>query len=76
MTETVVTTGSDSEIDAELLSEAQRQISAASPNAAINEALRRLVEHERAKRRRAMERTQQMVDEGHLDLSRLDDIDE
>ena len=70
MTETVIKSDTD-EIDEELLSEAQRQISA-SPNAAINEALRRLVMEERAKRRAALERSQQMVDEGLLDFSQLE----
>jgi Arc/MetJ family transcription regulator len=72
MTETVIKTGAGHEIDEELLVEAQRQIGAASPNSAINEALRRLVEQERAKRRQALERAQQMSDEGLFDYSALD----
>jgi Arc/MetJ family transcription regulator len=60
------------EIDQELLAEVQRQISATSLNGAINEALRRLVEQERAKRRAALEKLQQMHDEGLFDYSRLD----
>jgi macrodomain Ter protein organizer (MatP/YcbG family) len=52
------------EIDLELLVEARRQISASSINATINEALRRLVEEERNKRRAAREQLQQMRDEG------------
>lgn len=59
-------------IDQELLAEAQRHISARSPNAAINEALQRLVDSERAKRRAAMERLHQMHDEGAFDYSRVD----
>jgi Arc/MetJ family transcription regulator len=66
----------EEEIDAELLAEAQRQISAPSLNAAINEALRRLVEEERGKRRAAMERLQRMHDEGLFDYSHLDAAEE
>ncbi|MEU8608973.1 type II toxin-antitoxin system VapB family antitoxin [Actinoplanes sp. NPDC048791] len=66
----------EEEIDAELLAEAQRQISAPSLNAAINEALRRLVEEERGKRRAAMERLQRMHDEGLFDYSQLDAAEE
>ena len=64
------------EVDQDLLDEAQRQICASSPNAAINEALRRLVEEERAKRRRALARLRQLHDEGAFDYSRLDEADE
>ena len=71
----VVTKPDSEQIDEELLVEAQRQIAVASPNAAINEALRRLVKEERTRRRRALERTQQMADEGLLDFSKLDDVD-
>ncbi|MEU8236577.1 type II toxin-antitoxin system VapB family antitoxin [Actinoplanes sp. NPDC048967] len=66
----------EEEIDAELLAEAQRQISAPSLNAAINEALRRLVLEERGKRRAAMERLQRMHDEGLFDYSQLDAAEE
>lgn len=62
-------------VDAELLLEAQRQICAASPDIAVNEALRRLVEEERAKRDAARARLQQMYDEGNLDFDALEDID-
>ncbi|MCO8276932.1 type II toxin-antitoxin system CcdA family antitoxin [Actinoplanes sp. TRM 88003] len=51
-------------VDGELLLEAQRQISAESISAAVNEALRRLVEEERAKRRAAQERLRQMHEDG------------
>ena len=70
MTETVIKSDAD-EIDEELLSEAQRQISA-SPSAAINEALRRLVMEERAKRRAALEKARKMADDGLLDFSQLE----
>ena len=60
------------EIDGALLAEAQRQISAPSLNAAINEALRRLVEQERAKRRAALAKLQEMYDEGVFDFSQFD----
>ena len=63
-------------IDAELLLEAVRQISAKSPDAAVNEALRRLVDEERAKRDVARERLQQMYDDGELDFRPLDELDQ
>jgi len=66
----------DVEIDAGLLGEAQRQISAASPEAAINEALRRLVEEERAKRQAAGDALHRMVQSGELTFRPLDSIDE
>ena len=75
---TDLATNPDAEVvvDPELLEEAQRQISATSPNAAINEALRRLVETERAKRRAAGEALNRMVEDGELDFRALDSIDE
>jgi Arc/MetJ family transcription regulator len=54
-------------IDTDLLQEAQRQIGASSPDAAIKEALQRLVAQERAKRLAALERQQRMSDEGVFD---------
>jgi Arc/MetJ family transcription regulator len=66
----------EEEIDAELLFEAQRHLSAPSRNATINEALHRLVEEERGKRRAALERLQRMHDEGLFDYSRLDAVEE
>jgi Arc/MetJ family transcription regulator len=66
----------EEEIDAELLAEAQRQISALSINAAINEALRRLVETERGKRREALAKLRQMVEDGELRFRDLDEVDE
>ena len=65
-------TAAEPEIDGALLAEAQRQISAPSLNAAINEALRRLVEEERAKRRAALAKLQEMYDEGVFDFSQFD----
>lgn len=53
-------------IDAELLAEAQRQISAPSPDAAVEEALQRLVETERAKRQAALDALRKMVDSGEV----------
>ena len=76
MTDTVIKPDSEPEVDEDLLVEAQRQIAASSRNAAINEALRRLVEDERAKRRAARERLQQMDDQGLLDYSQLDAAEE
>jgi Arc/MetJ family transcription regulator len=63
-------------VDAELLLEAQRQIGAASPDAAVDEALRRLVDLEREKRRAALEKLQQMHDEGRFDFDELDAAEE
>lgn len=63
-------------IDADLLEEAQRQISASSPDAAITEALRRLVEEERAKRNAAHARIQKMYEDGKFDFSALGGVDE
>jgi Arc/MetJ family transcription regulator len=63
-------------IDTELLLEAQRQISAASPDDAVNEALRRLVDEERAKRDAARARLQQMYDGGELDFHPLEELDQ
>jgi Arc/MetJ family transcription regulator len=76
LTDLATKPATDPEVDQDLLDEAQRQISAASPNAAINEALRRLVEQERAKRRRALEGLRQLHDEGAFDYGRLDEADE
>ncbi len=64
------------EIDSDLLAEAQRHLSAQFANAAINEALHRLVEEERGKRRAALERLQRMHDEGLFDYSQLDAAEE
>ena len=66
----------DVEVDAELLEEAQRQISASSPNRAINEALRRLVEQERQKRQDARARLREMYKAGELDFSQLEAVEE
>jgi Arc/MetJ family transcription regulator len=63
-------------IDAELLSEAQRQIGAASPDDAVNEALQRLVGEERGKRDAARARLQQMYDDGELDFRPLEELDQ
>ena len=69
-------------INAALLEEAQRQISAPSPDAAIEEALRRLVEAEREKRRAAGAAIDRMIESGELtfrplgDLDKLDEVDE
>jgi len=76
MTDLAVKPETDVEIDAELLGEAQRQISATSPEAVINEALRRLVETERAKRQAAGEALHRMVESGELTFRPLDSIDE
>jgi Arc/MetJ family transcription regulator len=61
------------DVDAELLLEAQRQIGAATPDLAIDEALRRLVDQERAKRDAARKRLQEMYAEGDLDFDPVDE---
>ena len=76
MTDLATNPETEVEIDRELLEEAQRQISATSPNMAINEALRRLVETERAKRRAAGEALRLMVDNGELEFRERDSVDE
>jgi Arc/MetJ family transcription regulator len=76
LTDLATKPATDPEVDQNLLAEAQRHLSAASRNAAINEALRRLVDEERAKRRKALEASQRMADEGLLDFSRLEAADQ
>jgi Arc/MetJ family transcription regulator len=76
MTETVAQEVTESQIDPELLEEAQRQLGDVSPNEAINEALCRLVQQERLKRREALETLRRMSDEGLFDYSVLDQEDE
>lgn len=76
MSETVTKSDSEPGIDEDLLIEAQRQLGASSPNAAINEALRNLVEHEREKRRHAREQIRKMVEDGELDFRPLESVDE
>lgn len=66
---------SEPEIDEELLIEAQRQLGLVSRNEAINAGLRRVVEQERARRRRALEELQRMSDEGVFDYAALDELD-
>ncbi|MET0491948.1 MAG: type II toxin-antitoxin system VapB family antitoxin [Actinoplanes sp.] len=66
----------DVEVDAELLQEAQRQIAAPSRNAAMNEALRRVVNEERAKRETALDAIRQMIADGELDFRPVESIDE
>jgi len=75
MTDLATKPVSEPELDQDLLNEARRQLSA-SPNATINEALRRLVEEERNKRREALDASQRMADEGLLDFSRIEAADQ
>lgn len=63
-------------IDAGLLEEAQRQLGLSSPTEAVNVALRRLVDQERARRRQALERLRAMSDAGLFDYSALDAAEE
>jgi hypothetical protein len=74
-----VTTRPESEaesLDDELLSEGKRQLPELSTSALLNEALRRLVEEERERRRQARERLRRMHGEGLFDYSALDAADE
>ncbi|MET7418374.1 DUF2191 domain-containing protein [Dactylosporangium sp. NPDC005555] len=75
MTEIAVTKISGSGLDGELLAEAQRHLGGASEVEAMNAALLQYVESWRARRRHALERLQQMSDEGAFDYSALDEID-
>jgi hypothetical protein len=75
MTDTVIKTDAEPQVDPELLEEAQRQTDAASPNEAINIALRELVEDRRARRRRALEELQRMAEEGGFDWDAIDEAD-
>ncbi len=75
MTEMATTKDSAAGVDEELLAEAQRHLGGASETEAINAALREYVESWRARRRHALERLQQMSDEGLFDFSALDELD-
>ncbi|MGX6601135.1 type II toxin-antitoxin system VapB family antitoxin [Micromonosporaceae bacterium Da 78-11] len=76
MTDLATSPITEPEIDEDLLAEAQRQLTAPTANAAINEALRRLVEQERAKRLAALAKLHEMHDEGRFDYSQLDAVEE
>jgi Arc/MetJ family transcription regulator len=76
MTDVATNPTTEPDIDPNLLAEAQRQIQVGWPNEAINEALRRLVEQERDKRRTARARLERMSDEGMFDFGRLDAAEE
>ena len=76
MTETVTKFDPEPEVDESLLVEAQQQLDIRSPNAAINEALRRLVEYEREKRRHARDQIRKMVEDGELEFRPLESVDE
>jgi Arc/MetJ family transcription regulator len=76
MTDLATSPITEPDIDGELLDEAQRHLSARLPNAVINEALRRLVEEERQKRRSARARLDQMYENGEFDFTQLDAAEE
>ena len=76
MTDLATSPITEPEIDGELLAEAQRHLSVRFSNTVINEALRRLVEEERAKRRAARARLHQMYEDGEFDFSQLDAVEE
>ncbi len=75
MTETVIKKETEPEIDEDLLAEVQRHLGVADPADAINLALRELVQDRRARRRRGLERLQQMSDEGLFNYAALDEAD-
>ena len=63
-------------VDAELLEEAQRHISAPSAGAAVAEALERLVERERARRHAAGEHAARMVESDEVTFRPLGSVDQ
>jgi len=72
MTDLATNPDTEVEVDRELLEEAQRQISAISPNAAINEALRLLVDTSalvRLIRKQADPRWGEIAERGLFDIS-------
>jgi Arc/MetJ family transcription regulator len=77
MNETVARKATEPQIDPELLAEAQRHLNNVTPNEAVNEALRLLVEHYRERRGRAFDRLQEMVEQEpeHFDFSAIDEAD-
>jgi Arc/MetJ family transcription regulator len=76
MTDTAVKSVSESDVDEDLLAEAQRQIAAPSRSATINAALRLLVEQERTKRGEALEEARRMVRDGEVEFLPLDSVDQ
>ena len=62
-------------LNAELLAEALRQVSASSAEEVIDEALWRLVDAERAKRRAALDALRKMVDDGEVTFPEHDEAD-
>jgi Arc/MetJ family transcription regulator len=75
MTDTVINKDAEPELDEELLAEAQRHLGLSSRNAVLNAGLWRVVQEERARRRRGLERLQQMSDEGLFDYAALDEAE-
>jgi Arc/MetJ family transcription regulator len=77
VTETAIKRDSaEPELDEELLAEAMRGVGSSSRNETMNAVLRDYVMRQRLRRREARERLQRMADEGHLDFSRLDELDQ
>ncbi|GGM60354.1 type II toxin-antitoxin system VapB family antitoxin [Dactylosporangium sucinum] len=63
-------------IDEELLAEAGRGLGTTSRNEIINGALREYVERKRTQRSEALERVQELADEGAFDFDRIDEVDQ
>jgi Arc/MetJ family transcription regulator len=66
---------SEPAIDEELLEEAQRGLGTSSRNETVNAALLHYVKEKRERRRAALNRLQQMADEGLFDYDALDEAD-
>ncbi|WP_433207824.1 hypothetical protein ACQP00_42130 [Dactylosporangium sp. CS-047395] len=89
MTETIAEVAIETELDQELLEEAQRHLNGATPEEALSAAvrgylpkekldaaLRHFVEDWRERRGRAFDRLQDLADEGVFDFSAIDEVDE
>ena len=73
MTETVMRTETEPDIDEDLLVEAQRGLGTSSRNATLNAVLREYVEAKRERRPRAYDEVQRMAAEGAIDFSAIEE---
>ena len=76
MTETVIRTDQEPELDEALLEEAMRGIGSSSRNATLNEVLREYVEAKRDERAEALRYLRRMADEGRVDFAAIEALDE
>jgi Arc/MetJ family transcription regulator len=72
---TVTKADTEPEVDEELLAEAMRQLGLSSRNETLNAGLRRVIEQERTRRRRARENLRRMSEEGVFDYDALAEVD-